>query len=43
MTVGDQTTHQVDQKIGGATMARVLNLGDVFELVVDGFNDRTSA
>ena len=31
--VGDQTAHQIDEEIHWATMARVLNLRDVFELV----------
>jgi uncharacterized protein YejL (UPF0352 family) len=34
MTIGNQATDQIDQKIGRATMARVLDLGDVLQLII---------
>jgi hypothetical protein len=43
MTVGDQASDQVDQKVDGATMARMLDLADVFELIVDGLDDGSFA
>ena len=33
-----QPTNQMDGKIGGAVVTRVLNLGNVLELVNDRFN-----
>lgn len=38
MTVGNQATDDIDHKVDGAAMPRMLNLGDVFELVNDGFD-----
>ena len=43
MGVGNQACKQVAQEIGRAAMAGVLNLGNVFELFVDGFDDSPSA
>lgn len=39
LTVGNQAGHQVNQEIDGAAMARVFDLADVFELIVDGLDD----
>ncbi len=39
MAVGNEPCDQVDQKVDGAAMARMLNLRDVFELIGDGFDD----
>ena len=35
---GNQPSDQVDECVDGASMSGVLNLADVFELVIDGFN-----
>lgn len=43
MAVGSQARHQIHQKIGGTLMATVFNLGNVLQLVIDGFRDRTFA
>ena len=34
----DQPSDQVDECVDGASVSGVLNLADVFELVIDGFN-----
>ena len=39
MAVGNQPCDQVDQEVDGATMARMLDLRDVFELISDGLDD----
>ena len=39
MTVGDEASDQVDQEIDRAAMAGVLDLTDVFELIIDGLDD----
>jgi len=39
MEVSDQPRDQIDQEIDWAAMARVLDLIDVFELIIDGLND----
>jgi hypothetical protein len=36
--VGDEPGHEVDQEIGRATVAGVLDLGDVLELIVDALD-----
>jgi hypothetical protein len=36
----NQSRKQVDEKVGNATMARMLDLGNVLELIIDGFNNR---
>lgn len=41
--VGQQACEEVDHEVGGTAVARVLNLGDVLELVDDGLNERTLA
>ena len=41
MTVGDEASDQMDHEIGGTAVTRMLNQGDVFELVNDRFNNRT--
>jgi hypothetical protein len=43
MTVGEKPSNQMNDKVGRAAMARVLNLRDIFELVNDRFNDGTFA
>ena len=37
-SVGDQPSDQVDKCVDGASVSGVLNLEDVFELIIDGFN-----
>ncbi len=39
MAIGDQACDQVDQEGDGATMARMLDLRAVFELISDGLDD----
>jgi hypothetical protein len=39
MAVGNEAGDQVDQKVDGAAMARMLDLRDVFELISDGLDD----
>ncbi|MBD1825895.1 hypothetical protein H6F51_25820 [Cyanobacteria bacterium FACHB-DQ100] len=39
MAVGNQATDQVDQAVNRETMARMLNLRDVLELVDDRLDD----
>ena len=39
MTVSDQTTNEINQKVDRVAMAGVLDLRDIFELVNDGFDD----
>jgi hypothetical protein len=41
MTIGDEARDQVDQEVDGATMAGMLDLRDVFELVGDGLDERS--
>ena len=41
--VGDQSRQQVDQEIDLRAMTCVLDLADVLELVVDGFDQRSFA
>ena len=43
VTVGDEAAEEIDEEVDGAAMARVLNLGDVFELIEDGFDNRPFA
>ena len=43
MTVSNQAAQEVDAEVDGATMARMLDLRDVLELVNDRFNDGTFA
>lgn len=43
MTVGDQACNQVDQEIDGAVIARVLDLTNGFEWIVDGLEDGSLA
>jgi len=40
VTIGNQSCHKIDQEIGHAAVASVFDLGNVFQLVVDGFDDR---
>ena len=43
MGIGHQTSQQINNKIIKTTMARVLNLRDVLQLVVDGLNNKAFA
>ena len=43
MAVGNQSCNQVDQKVDRAAVARMFNLADVFELIIDGLNDGSLA
>ena len=40
VAVGDEATEEIDEEVAGAAMAGVFDLGDVFELVEDGFDNR---
>ena len=37
-SVGDQPSDQVNECVGRTSVSGVLNLADVFELLIDGFN-----
>ena len=39
MAVGDQPCDQIDQKVNGTAMARMLDPLYVFELISDGFDE----
>jgi len=39
MAVSDQPGNQVHQEVDRTAMARMLDLTDVLELVIDGFDD----
>lgn len=39
MATGDQPGEQIDEKIDRAALAGVFDLKDVFELVIDGFDE----
>ena len=39
MAVGNQATENIDHEVGGAAMPGMLNLGDVLELVNNGFDN----
>ena len=43
MAVGNQATENIDHEVGGAAMPGMLNLGDVLELVNDGFDNGARA
>ena len=43
MAVSDQPTQEIDTEIERTAMTGMLNLRDVLELVVNGFDDGTSA
>jgi hypothetical protein len=43
MSISDQARHQIDPEIANASMARMLDLVDIFELVYHGLNNRTFA
>ena len=40
MAVGDEATEEVDEEVAGAAVAGVFDLGDIFELIEDGFDNR---
>ena len=39
MTIGNQTTEDINSEIDRTAMARMLDLGNIFELVNDSFNN----
>ena len=41
--VSNQTGDEIDEKVGGAAVSGVFNLGDILELVNDGLDDETLA
>lgn len=41
--IGNQAGDEIDEKVEGATMPGMLNLTDVFELVIDRFDDGSFA
>jgi hypothetical protein len=43
MAVSDQVSNKVDHEVGNAAVSGVLDLGDVLELVIDGFDDSALA
>jgi hypothetical protein len=43
MAVGNESGDQMNDKIDGAAMSRMLNLGNVLELINNGFNDHPLA
>jgi hypothetical protein len=43
MRVGNKPCNEMDDKIGGATMTRMLNLRNIFQLVDDGLDDGSFA
>ena len=43
MAVGNEPCDQVDQEVDGTAMARMLDLTDIFELIVDGLDDGSLA
>jgi len=43
MAIGNQASKQIDNEVDWATMAGMLDLGDVLELVIDGLDDGTFA
>jgi hypothetical protein len=43
MTVGDEPSNQMNHKIEGTPMTRMLNLRNILELVDNGFNNRSFA
>jgi hypothetical protein len=43
MSISNEPSEQVDHKVGNAAVACVLDLGDIVELLIDGFNQRPLA
>ncbi len=43
MAVGNEPGNQVDQEVDRAAVAGMLNLTDVFKLIIDGLNDGSFA
>ena len=39
MTIGDQPGEQINQEIDGTAMTRMFNLRNVFQLVIDRFDE----
>jgi len=42
MAVSDQSSHKINQEVSGATVTCMFNLGNVFQLVVDRLDNRSS-
>lgn len=40
MAGGDEATEEMDEEVAGAAVAGVFDLGDVFELIAEGFDHR---
>ena len=40
MGISNQAAHQIDQNIGNTAMSRMLDLGNIFELIDHGLNNR---
>ena len=43
MRVGDETTNDIDHEVGHTAMTGVFNLGDILELINNGFQDTAFA
>ena len=43
MTIGHQSTAEIDHKVDRATVSGVFTLGDILELINDGFDNRSFA
>src|SRR5512145_328376 len=43
MAIGDQASNDIEETVDRATMASMLNLGDVFKLIDNAFNDGSFA
>ncbi len=43
MAVGNEPSNEVDEKVDRAAVTGMLNLANVFELIIDGLNDRSLA
>jgi hypothetical protein len=43
MTVSDEACDQIHEEVDGTAMARMLDLADVFELIIDGLDDGSFA
>jgi hypothetical protein len=41
--VGNEATDQIHEKIDGAAMTRMVDWGNIFSLIDDGFNDGSFA
>jgi hypothetical protein len=43
MAISDQSSKYIDNEIDGRTMARMLDLGDILELIIDGLDQDSFA